>query len=318
MAQFDVFNGDADGICALHQLRLAYPVESTLITGVKRDIALLDKVSASSGDKVTVLDISLDKNRAALESLLHQDVIIEYYDHHFAGDIPEHPGLTANINTAPDVCTSLLVNGHLQGKYLDWAVTAAFGDNLYDSARSAARSLELTDGQLELLKDLGTFINYNGYGAALEDLYFHPADLYKKIKPYENPFQFIEEEAAYRTLSNGFTDDITRARAISAEIESTGSALFIFPNASWARRVSGVYSNELAREYTSRAHALLTEKPDGGYVVSVRAPMDNKEGADDLCRQFATGGGRKAAAGINHLPGDEVDDFIAAFQKAYP
>ena len=25
MAQFDVFNGDADGICALQQLRLAQP-----------------------------------------------------------------------------------------------------------------------------------------------------------------------------------------------------------------------------------------------------------------------------------------------------
>lgn len=40
----DVFNGDADGICALIQLRLANPVESQLITGVKRDIALLQKL----------------------------------------------------------------------------------------------------------------------------------------------------------------------------------------------------------------------------------------------------------------------------------
>jgi len=38
MKYIDVFNGDADGICALHQLRLAEPVESTLVTGVKRDI----------------------------------------------------------------------------------------------------------------------------------------------------------------------------------------------------------------------------------------------------------------------------------------
>ena len=27
----DAFNGDADGICALHQLRLAEPVDSILI-----------------------------------------------------------------------------------------------------------------------------------------------------------------------------------------------------------------------------------------------------------------------------------------------
>ena len=69
---FDVFNGDADGLCALQQLRLAEPLHSTLVTGPKRDISLLKRVSASAGDHVTVLDISLDKNREALLSLLEQ------------------------------------------------------------------------------------------------------------------------------------------------------------------------------------------------------------------------------------------------------
>lgn len=41
----DIFNGDADGICALIQLRLAYPAEAQLVTGVKRDIVLLSRVS---------------------------------------------------------------------------------------------------------------------------------------------------------------------------------------------------------------------------------------------------------------------------------
>jgi hypothetical protein len=31
MQIFDVFNGDADGICALIQLRLAEPCDSTLV-----------------------------------------------------------------------------------------------------------------------------------------------------------------------------------------------------------------------------------------------------------------------------------------------
>lgn len=55
---FDVFNGDADGICALHQLRLNEPLDSELITGVKRDIELLNRVSVKSGDNVVVLDVS--------------------------------------------------------------------------------------------------------------------------------------------------------------------------------------------------------------------------------------------------------------------
>ena len=63
---FDVFNGDADGIIALVQLRLAEPKESTLITGVKRDISLLKQVDVETADTITVLDISLEKNIDAL------------------------------------------------------------------------------------------------------------------------------------------------------------------------------------------------------------------------------------------------------------
>lgn len=71
MTYFDVFNGDADGICALTQWRLAHPVDQAeRVTGVKRDIALLSRVQAQSGDEVTVLDISLDRNREALERVL--------------------------------------------------------------------------------------------------------------------------------------------------------------------------------------------------------------------------------------------------------
>ena len=67
MADFDVFNGDADGICALTQLRLSEPRSATLVTGVKRDINLLKKVTSSDGDRVTVLDVSMDKNHDDLQ-----------------------------------------------------------------------------------------------------------------------------------------------------------------------------------------------------------------------------------------------------------
>ncbi len=68
MAYFDVFNGDADGICALLQLRQHTPRSATLVTGVKRDIGLLNRVAAASGDLVTVLDVAVEKNRSALDS----------------------------------------------------------------------------------------------------------------------------------------------------------------------------------------------------------------------------------------------------------
>ena len=119
---YDVFNGDADGICALLQLRKAEPREAELVTGVKRDIDLLNRVQAQRGDRITVLDVSMDKNKTPLEQALAAGAEVFYVDHHFAGDIPEHAQLTAIINEAPDVCTAALVNGHLKGRHLDWAV----------------------------------------------------------------------------------------------------------------------------------------------------------------------------------------------------
>ena len=108
--QFDVFNGDADGICALHQLRLEQPAQATLITGRKREIALLERVQAEAGDRVTVLDISLARNRAALDALLLKGVSVDYFDHHQAGELPVQPGLHAISDTTPDVCTGMLVD----------------------------------------------------------------------------------------------------------------------------------------------------------------------------------------------------------------
>ena len=86
MPTYDVFNGDADGICALIQLRLAEPAETTLITGVKRDIALAKQVPTSEPSQVNILDVSLDKNRDAVEALLAADCSGFYVDHHYPGE----------------------------------------------------------------------------------------------------------------------------------------------------------------------------------------------------------------------------------------
>ena len=115
MTMIDIFNGDADGICALTQIRNANPTDSRLVTGVKRDIALVAKAGIEVGDRVTVLDISLAKNRDAVVEALALGVEIFYADHHDPGEIPDDPRLTALIDTAPDVCTSILVDLHLKG-----------------------------------------------------------------------------------------------------------------------------------------------------------------------------------------------------------
>lgn len=314
---YDAFNGDADGLCALHQLRLAEPVESTLITGVKRDIGLLKKIEPQGGDEIVALDIAVEKNLAPLVAALDKGVRVRWFDHHNPGELPVHPNFQATIDTSADVCTSLLVDRHVGGKYRAWAVAAAFGDNLHDAARRAAEPLALDAARVDALRELGECLNYNGYGESLEDLHFHPADLYRALRPHADPFAFRAESPEFRTLRAGYAEDMDRARAVSAAEARPSGAVYVLPDAAWARRVSGVYANDLASAHPGRAHALLTRSPRGHYVVSVRAPLANRTGADELCKQFETGGGRKAAAGINVLPEARIPDFIAAFYQTY-
>lgn len=317
MPLIDVFNGDADGICALHQLRLIDPADSELITGPKRDIDLLKRVNAQPGDRITVLDIALSKNRDALDRLLEAGAHVRYFDHHQPGDIPAHPHFEPHIDTDANVCTSLLVNRYLQGRQLAWAVAAAFGDNLADAARQAAAPLNLSAGQLAQLQSLGECLNYNGYGETLDDLFFDPAELYGQLRPFADPFAFVAESPVYQVLQAGYRDDMARAVAIGAAEMRAAGRIFMLPAEKWARRISGVFGNRLAVESPAQAHAVLTAKPGGGYVVSVRAPLVDRSGADELCSQFDSGGGRKGAAGINHLPASELGRFIASFFEIY-
>lgn len=316
MTYFDVFNGDADGICALHQLRLASPREARLVTGVKRDIELLQRVEAKAGDEVTVLDISMEQNQASLCVLLDAGVKLRWFDHHRAGDIPAHPNLDAHIDTAAEICTSLLVNDYLGGRYLAWAVTAAFGDNLHGAARRAAVPLNLSAAQLDSLCELGEAINYNAYGESIEDLHFAPDTLYRRLHTYVDPFDFIHDAPEYTVLREGYRADMARAQSLRPELTEDWGTAYIMPADSWARRVSGVWANDLAQTEPDRAHAVLT-RHEGGYVVSVRAPLNRRSGADELCVQFPGGGGRKAAAGINHLQDADLGRFIHAFGRIF-
>ncbi|WP_076416889.1 acetyltransferase [Colwellia sp. UCD-KL20] len=315
---FDVFNGDADGIIALVQLRLAEPKESTLITGVKRDISLLKQVDVNAAETITVLDISLEKNVEALKLHLENNTEVFYIDHHRAGDIPHSEHLTTLINTDANTCTSLLVNDYLKGAYVHWAVAAAFGDNMTQSAITLAESVGLSEGQQEQLKALGIYINYNGYGRDVDDLHFHPAELYQVLLAYPDPLTLIEEEGSiFHQLEKAYQADMQKALTAKILADSEISKVVQLEDAPWARRVSGVFGNDLANQSPDKAHAVITLNADNTYTVSVRAPLNNKQGADEVCIQFPTGGGRAGAAGINLLPETMLPKFIDTLNKYY-
>lgn len=318
MTCFDVFNGDADGICSLVQLRLAVPSESTLVTGVKRDIDLLKYVEAKAGDVVTVLDISMQKNAPELQRLLDIGASVSYFDHHQSGDIPKHPALSAHIDLSPTTCTALIVDHYLKQRFHLWAVTAAFGDNLTEVAEALAKQAGLSEKDTLALQQLGIALNYNGYGSSVDDLFYHPADLYRECVAFATPLDFIHERSdIFNRLNDGYHQDMSAAQQAPLIYQSDSVAVVVLPQEAWARRVGGVFGNELANRYPDRAHAVLTPLDNANYVVSIRAPLNRRHGASDVASQFATGGGRAGAAGINMLPEQAVTQLIDALKQQY-
>ena len=319
MSHSYVFNGDADGLCALQQLRLTGGPAGALVTGVKRDIALLDRIVGQGVTSCTVLDISLDVNRAALVALLQAGTSVQYFDHHFAGELPVDPRLEAHIDLAPNVCTSILVDRHLGGRCRVWAAVGAFGDSLVDEGRALAAAAGLA-GAADVLREIGVAINYNAYGETVADLHVPPTDLAEEMLRYPDPLQLAERSESFRRLAEGYRSDMALARRIEPAQRSAGAVMFVLPDAAWARRVTGTLANDLAKAHAGDAVALLSPKSrdsGGGFVVSVRVPRDARVSAESFCRRFQTGGGRKTAAGINHLPAEALDDFRAAFQTEF-
>jgi hypothetical protein len=305
-----VFNGDADGLCALQQLCLSepfHPVE--LVTGPKRRTRLLAGVTAGEGDEVTVLDVSLHSNRDDVVRLLKAGARVRYFDHHHAGELPRHPRLEAHIDTAATLCTSAIVDRYLDGRHRAWAAVGAYGDNLAETGNALCASPEL--------ERLGVLLNYNSYGESEADLFFPPAELHRRLAAYADPLAFVREDDAYERLDKGYAEDMQHARDLKPVAARDHAAVYVLPDASWARRVSGALANGLARAAPARAHAMLSPNSAGGMQVSVRAPLERPAGAAALCLEYPTGGGREAAAGINHLPLESVGGFTERFLKHF-
>jgi len=317
MKRFDVFNGDADGICALQQLRLEDPCEAELITGVKRDNALLRRVAgARPGDRVTALDIALAKNREALQRLLDGGVRVTYFDHHYAGEIPDHPLFEAHIDLSPELCTCALVDAHLGGRQRPWAVVGAYGDGLPGLAGRLADAFGLAAQERLLLRELGEGLNYNAYGETPADLIYPPERLYRALSAYRDPLRFIAAEPHAARLTAARTADMEMALALVPEAACAGWALYRLPQAPWSRRVMGAFANHLAAQRAAQVQAVLVPTTAGDWALSLRVPAASAVSADAFCRPFG-GGGRRTAAGIDALAPAALPSLMAALATTY-
>lgn len=319
--EIDVFNGDADGLFAAHQLRLAEPGpdqgEVRIVTGLKREIDLLERVEVDAAEaarlSLRVFDISLARNRTALLRLLERGATVRWFDHHHAGELPAHPRLRLTIDTSPAICTSALVDRELQGRFRHWAVAAAYGDNLPELARALGSPL-LAEHELLLLRELGEAVNYNGYGETEADLLIAPAALYRRLAGCADPLDFVRGDAIVHELAARRRRDLAKALCARPWSRCDAGEIYRLPDEGWSRRVLGPLANLLAERDPASAFAVLRPTIAGTSVVSVRAPAAAPRGADRLCRAFG-GDGRPAAAGIDRLPDSQCAAFACAFAQ---
>ena len=314
MTRFDVCNGDADGLCAVLQWRLAHPAPATLVTGLKRQIALLQQVPAQTGDELLVCDLSMQRNLPALEQLLERGVRVRYVDHHKVDRVPPHAGLQALIDVDARVCTSLLMDRLLDGRFRPWALVGAYGDNLAGVADALAAGIGLDAAERGLLRRLGEAINYNAYGDEPADQHIAPQQLYARLARFAHPLDAWRQDPIGAELDALRSADLQRALSLPLQAAGDGARVVTLPDAPWSRRVIGGLANALASADPQRAQAVLKAHPQGGFVVSLRAPVSAPAGADEFCRRFG-GAGRAGAAGIDRLPAEEKQRFIEALAR---
>ena len=317
MTNYDVFNGDTDGIFAWHQLRLTHPRDAEIITGVKRDVNLASKVNAEDGDLVTIMDVSHAKNRKDVQRILDSGAIVEYFDHHDPKELIEHPNITYHINTEPNISTGLIVNSHVNGQNCLWSIATAFGDNHLDLAMNMAKSESLSDEQVLILKQIGLVVNYNSYGQTIEDLFYSPEEIAEAARACGSDiFKFLEQGDIFSTLLENFNADMSSAVCQEPFSISKNGVIYTLPNEAWTHRIMGSFSNHLVSTNKNLACAIAVLNSDGTYRISVRSSINNPHGAGNLCGNFG-GGGREKAGGINNLPASDMNTFKEEFDKVF-
>ena len=272
------FNGDADGICSMIQWGLVHGIEGMRVTGVKRDIELLERVHPVYGDEIVVMDISLARNHSRATELCGNGFKITWFDHHLAGD-PIN-GMEANIDTSSNICTAKIVESYLQVES-DWAHVALHGDGLSEHSSKPE------------YKELGELLNYNGYGADLSDLHFHPDKLLMQCLESKTPEQFMSTPA-FMKLQRGFAEDMSNVESIEKV-----DGIYLLPNEAWARRVVGVMAHRINAQGLG-PHVIAIDKGD-----TLQVSMRGESGIGELCAIFG-GGGRATAGGIDALPKGEI------------
>jgi hypothetical protein len=249
MTRYYVFNGDADGLCALQQLRLVEPGDATLVTGVKRDIGLLERVNAAGADAITVLDISLDRNRRLGCCALFRPS--------YAGEVPEHPHFEPHIE---EISGSVPHTGRSPSTDASRGDRSAFGDGLPRVGAAMASAIDsIIHGG-----DIGEQSISTIMPGRTSPISHSPRRTANQMVPFEDPpisFGSRRRSHGWPQATGWCAGKCTAACAAGAR-----ATIVVLQDEPWARRVIGVLANELARLPRQR-HCRTLAKARGGFVV---------------------------------------------------
>ena len=118
MTHYDVFNGDADGMCALHQLRLAAPRDCRCSSPAPSATSRCSRGCGAREATASRCSTSRSTSTAtALDALLARGVRVTVVRSPLRRRRARAPATRRQRSTpAPDVCTAMLVDRHLGGR----------------------------------------------------------------------------------------------------------------------------------------------------------------------------------------------------------
>jgi len=271
--RFSVCNGDADGLCSAVQWFMHEPSPATLVTGLKRELALLDRVDCGVGDEINIFDIAMSRKSHRTAALARSRRACALFDHHaVVTDVPASALFEARIDAGCDSCTSLLVDRRIGGACHGWALVGTYGDNLSERADQLAVEWGFDIGDRQRLRRMGEAIDYNAYGDRESDVHVAPARLYDIMTRYRDPRDMLAQEAVVDEI-DALRRRTWTGRSRSRPLDESQCSVLVLPDEPWSCRALGSVANELANAETAARPHGAKAPPAGGFMVSVRAPL---------------------------------------------
>jgi hypothetical protein len=284
--EIDVFNGDADGLFAAHQLRLAEPgpdpAAGAVVTGLKREIACSNRIDVPAGRRDATARASTSRSAATAP----RSSACSRRARPCAGSTttmpatcPRHPRLRAHIDTAPETCTSLIVDRELRGAIGagQWprpsattsapSPTRSAADAGADRGRTGAAARTRRGGQLQRLRRDARRRADRAGGAVCAA---------GRVMPIRST-SFATTRSSPNWPRAGAAD-LAGAVQLRPWRQCGGGAVFVLPDEGWSRRVLGSFRQPAGRAFVDSAFAVLKARAEGGYLASVRAPAGAAEG----------------------------------------